>query len=404
MTVIKYLYKAANKAGHTVEGIIEAADSKAVLFALRAKSLYLLELSETAAKTSIDISIGSSKIPKKVLAIFCTQFASILRAGVPLVQTINILAEQAEDKRLKKILAIVSEDLQSGKGLSEALSVHEKYLPMLMIKLIEAGEMSGTLDLSLQRLAVQFEKDYKLSRKIKGAMMYPMIVSIIAVFIVVFLLMYIMPKFEDMFSGLGADLPGITKFMISLSKGISQGWMYILGFIILFYASFRLYKSSPTGRLQLDTLKTKMPIIRKAMVRILTARFARTLATLTSSGVSLTQSLRIGSKVVANKLAENRLLDIEEQIKRGITLHSAISRETMFPKMLMHMVKIGEESGTLDQMLEKAADYFEEEAETSITRLTSLIMPVMLIIVAVFVLMIMLSVMLPIFSIYSSVS
>lgn len=387
-----------------MEGIIEAADNKAVLFALRSKSLFLLELNEVAPKTSLDITLGSAKIPKKTLAVFCAQFASILKAGVPLVQAIDILSEQAEHKQLKKILATVSEDLQSGKGLSEALSVHERALPVIMIKLIEAGEMSGTLDTSLQRLAVQFEKDYKLQRKISGAMTYPAIVGIIALLVVVFLLVFIMPRFTAMFSSLDAELPGITKFMLSLSDAVVHNWMYIVGFIVLFYAMFRFYKASPVGRQQLDNLKLKLPVVKKTMTRILAARFARTLATLTASGVSLTQSLRIGSKVVANKVAENRLLDVEEQIKRGKTLYAAISGETMFPRMLTHMIKIGEESGALDTMLEKAADYFEEEAEASVGKLTALLQPIMLIIVAIIVLLIMLSVMLPIFSIYSSVN
>ncbi len=387
-----------------MEGVIEAADRKSVLFALRAKTLYLLDLNEVAPKTSIDITLGSAKIPKKTLAVFCTQFASILKAGVPLVQAISIMTEQVEHKQLKKILLNVSDDLQSGKGLSEALSMHEKALPAIMIKLIEAGEMSGTLDLSLQRLATQFEKDYKLQRKIKGAMMYPTIVSVVAVIVVIFLLIFVLPTFQGIFNSLpNAQLPGITKFMLSLSDVVTSGWMYILGSVVLIFVGVRFYKTSAPGRLQIDTIKLKLPVIKKAMKRILSARFARTLATLTASGVSLTQALRIGSKVVTNKVAENKLLDIEEQVKRGRSLYMTIANEAIFPNMLMHMVKIGEESGTLDQMLEKAADYFEEEAEESITKLTSLLQPIMLIIVAVIVLMIMLSVMLPMFSMYSSI-
>jgi type IV pilus assembly protein PilC len=375
-----------------------------VLFALRAKALYLLDLNEVAPKTSLDITLGSAKIPKKTLAVFCTQFGSILKAGVPLVQAINIMTEQTEHKQLKKILQGVSDDLQSGKGLSESLSAHEKALPTIMIKLIEAGEMSGTLDLSLARLAVQFEKDYKLARKIKGAMMYPAIVGIVSLLIVIFLLVFVMPTFKGIFSNMDAELPGITQFMLSVSDTVTGGWMYILGVVIFIFVGFRFYKSSPQGRLQLDSLKLKLPVIKKSMKRIVTARFARTLATLTASGVSLTQSLRIASKVVTNKVAENKLLDIEEQVKRGRALHMTITNEPIFPNMLMHMVKIGEESGTLDQMLEKAADYFEEEAEESITKLTSLLQPILLVIVAVIVLMIMLSVMLPMFSMYNNVA
>jgi len=403
VTHIKYLYKAANRAGHTVEGVIEAADRKAVLFALRSKALYLLDLSEVTPRASLDINIGSGKIPKKILAVFCTQFASILKAGVPLVQALGILTEQTEHKQLQKILTTVSDELQTGKSLSEAFSAHERALPPMMIKLIEAGEMSGTLDISLQRLAVQFEKDYKLQKKVKGAMTYPIVVGVVAVLVVVFLLVFIMPTFTSIFGGMDADLPGITRFMLSVSDAVVTGWPFILGFLALFYVLFRFYKASAAGRTQLDNLKLKMPVVKKAMTRIIAARFARTLATLTASGVSLTQALRIGSKVVANKVAENKLLDIEEQIKRGVSLHAAISQETIFPKMMMHMAKIGEESGTLDEMLEKAADYFEDEAESAIEKLTTLLQPIMLVIVAVIVLLIMLSVMLPMFTLYSNV-
>jgi type IV pilus assembly protein PilC len=179
--------------------------------------------------------------------------------------------------------------------------------------------------------------------------------------------------------------------------------MYILGGILLIFGLFKFYKSSDAGRLQLDSFKLKMPVIKKATIRILAARFSRTLATLTSTGISLTQALRIASKVANNRLVENKLNDVEEQIRQGWSLNAAVKAAGIFPGMLMHMTKIGEESGTLDQMLEKAADYFEEEADTAITKLTSIIQPVLLVIVAVIILLIMLSVLMPMFSIYSSI-
>ncbi|MDD5017276.1 MAG: type II secretion system F family protein [Eubacteriales bacterium] len=400
---IKYIYRASNKAGQTVEGLIEAADKKAVLGALRSKSLYLLSLREANPKTAMEITFGSAKIPKRALAIFCTQFASILKSGVPLIQALAILDEQMENKKLKKIVQSVYDDLQRGKGLSDAFSMHEKALPTIMIKMIEAGELSGTLDLSLERLALQFEKEHNMAKKIKSAMMYPTIVCVIALLVVVFMLVFVVPKFMGFFESSDAELPGITKFMLSLSDAFTNGWMYILAGLILIIIGFRFYKSTPNGRLRLDTLKLKAPVIRKSMIRILSARFCRTLATLTSTGITLTQSLRIASKVVSNKLAENKLLDIEESIKQGKSLHVSIVAANIFPSMLMHMTKIGEESGTLDQMLEKAAEYFEDEADTAITKLTTMLQPILLIIVAVIVVAIMLSVLLPIFSIYSSI-
>lgn len=404
MIDIKYLYKAANKAGQTIEGIIEANDENAVISALRGRSLYLIGLSEANPKTSMDINIGSAKIPKKVLAVFCTQFASILKAGVPLIQVIAILEEQAEDKKLKKIMQAVNDDLQRGLSLSEAFSAHEKELPSIMLKMIEAGEMSGTLDLALQRLALSFEKDTAITKKIKGAMMYPIIVIIVALIVVVFLLITIIPTFSNIFKTMNRPMPGVTKFLLDLSGSLMSGWYYILIFIAAFIYLFRMYKKSPAGKLQLDRFKLKIPIFGKASLKILTARLCRTLSTLNSSGISLTQALNITSKVVGNKFGESKLHEAEDHIKQGKSLYLAIESAGIFPSMLTHMTKIGEESGTLDEMLEKASVYFEDEADASITKVTTLIQPILLFFVAGIVVFILLSVMLPMFDMYQGLS
>ncbi len=403
MIVIKYLYKAANKAGQTIEGVIEASDEKSVIIDLRLKSLFLIELSEINPKSSLDISLGSAKIPKKALAVFCTQFASILKAGVPLTQALSIMDEQTENKKLKKILQSVAEELQRGKGLSEAFSEHEKSLPSILIEMIEAGEVSGTLDLSLERLALHFEKDHQIAKKVKSAMMYPIVVSIVTVLVVIFLLVFVVPSFMGFFEGSTAEVPGITKALIAISDAVINGWPYIIAIIFLIVVAFKLYKATKSGRLKIDTLKLKAPLIGKPMMKILAARFSRTLATLTSTGITLTQSLRITSKVVSNKLAEVKLLEVEEQIKQGKTLYASIKDANLFPSMTVHMTKIGEESGTLDQMLEKSAEYFEDEADTAITKLTTLLQPILLVVVAAIILFIMLAILLPIFSMYDAV-
>jgi len=401
--VIKYLYKAANKAGQTVEGVIEASDKKAVVYELRAKSLYLLDLSEINAKTSTEITIGSAKIPKRVLSIFCSQFSSILKAGVPLVQALTMLEEQTDHKKFKGILASVCDDLQRGKGLSESLSMHERALPSIMIQMIEAGEVSGTLDLSLDRLAVTFDKDYKIARKVRSAMTYPIIVAIVAVLVVIFMLAFVIPRFAGIFESMNTELPGITKAVMGISDFVTNQWMYLLGGILLIYVLFKTFKSSPQGRLALDKFKLTFPLVKKASIRLMSARVSRTLSTLTATGIALTQSLRIASKIVNNKLAENKLLDVEEQIKQGRSLYDAIGAADIFPSMLMHMAKIGEESGTLDQMLERAAEYFEEEADVAVTRLTTMLQPILLVIVAVIVLGIILAVLVPMINIYTNI-
>lgn len=404
MIKIKYLYKAANKAGQTVEGIIEASSEKGVVGLLRSKSLFLLSLTEVRPKSPLDITLGSPKIPKKVLMVFCTQFASILKAGVPLIQAIQIMDDQIEDKKLKLIMQTVHEELQRGKGLSEAFAEHEKSLPPIMIKMIEAGEVSGTLDLSLKRLATHFEKEVAISKKVKSAVRYPIIVGIATVLVVILMLLFVLPGFMGFFEQANTELPGVTRLLLTLSDIIRTKWVLLLAGGFLLFFLIRFYLNSNKGRLKWDSFKMRAPVVGKSVEKILAARFSRTMSTLTSTGISLTQALTMSSQVVANKLAENRISEAEEKIKEGKSLHQAVSEMDIFPPMTTHMTKIGEESGMLDEMLEKSAEYFEEEADTAITKLTSLLQPIMLVIVAIIIVIVILAILLPMFQMYSMIS
>lgn len=403
MICIKYLYKAANRSGQTVEGIIEASSEKGVVGLLRSKSLYLLSLTEVHPKSPLDITLGSSKIPKKVLMVFCTQFASILKAGVPLIQAIQIMDDQIENSKLKLIMQSVHEELQRGKGLSEAFAQHEKSLPPMMIKMIEAGEVSGTLDISLKRLATHFQKEVAINKKVKSAVRYPMFVGIVTVAVVILMLVFVLPGFMGFFEQSNTELPGITKFLLGLSDLIRTKWVLLIAIALLLIFAIRFYLHSYRGRLKWDSFKLRAPIIGKSLGKILAARFSRTMSTLTSTGISLTQALTMSSQVVANKLAENRIAEAEEKIREGKSLHQAVSEMDIFPPITAHMTKIGEESGMLDEMLEKSAEYFEEEADTAITKLTSLLQPLMLIIVAIIVIIVILAIVLPMIQIFSMV-
>lgn len=404
MIAIKYLYKAANKAGQTVEGIIEANSEKGVVGALKSKSLFLLKLTEVKPKGSLDIPLGSAKLPKKVLMVFCTQFASILRAGVPLIQAIQIMDDQIENKKLKLIMQAVHDELQRGKGLAEAFAEHEKSLPPIMIKMIEAGEVSGTLDLSLRRLATHFEKEVAISKKVTSAMRYPVIVGIMTIIVVVLMVLFVLPSFMGFFESSDAELPGITQMLLDLSDLIKNQWMFLISGAAIIYFLGRTYKRSKKGKLQWDSFKLRAPIIGKSVVRILASRFSRTLATLTSTGISLTQALTMSSQVVSNSLAEAKIIEAEEKIREGKSLYQAIKEMELFPAMTSHMIKIGEESGMLDEMLEKSAEYFEEEADSAITKLTSLLQPIMLVIVAIIIVIVILAILLPMFGMYSAIA
>lgn len=363
-----------------------------------------MSLTEVRPKNPLDITLGSSKIPKKVLMVFCTQFASILKAGVPLMQAIQIMDDQIENKKLKLIMQTVHEELQRGKGLSEAFAEHEKSLPTMMIKMIEAGEVSGTLDLSLRRLATHFEKEVAINKKVKSAVRYPIIVGIATVLVVILMLLYVLPGFMGFFEQAGSELPGVTRLLLTLSDIIKTKWVLLLGGGFLLFFLIRFYLNSNKGRLKWDSFKMRAPVIGKPIGKILAARFSRTMSTLTSTGISLTQALTMSSQVVANKLAENRISEAEEKIKEGKSLHQAVSEMNIFPPMTAHMTKIGEESGMLDEMLEKSAEYFEEEADTAITKLTSLLQPIMLVIVAIIIVIVILAMLLPMFQMYNMIS
>jgi type IV pilus assembly protein PilC len=401
---MKYAYKAVNINGKEAEGVVEARDKKTALLTLRDRSLFPTELKEVKPMSALNIDIGSSKIPKKALGVFCSQFATILKAGVPTAQALGIIAEQTEHKRLKAILFTVNEDIQKGFTLSQAIGQHQKSFPDILVSMIEAGEASGTLDTSLERLALQFDKENKLREKVKAAVTYPIIVGSLAVLIVVALMIFVVPLFVSIFAQMQAELPPLTKAILAISDFIRNQWPLIICFIALLVLLWKTYKRSATGRMQLDKIKLRLPIFGKISLKLLAAQFSRTLCTLISSGVPLTDSMLITGRAVSNRFAERKVEYVAEQVKEGKTLSSSFAQMQLLPNMLVQMTKIGEESGTLDYMLERTADYYEMEAESAIQRLTTLLEPLMILFVGGLVLLIALSILTPVFQMSQNVS
>lgn len=398
----KYQYKAKDMSGRIIEGIYEAPDRKNVVDMIRQKSFFLIELKEIQDRKDIKEMDLFAKVSVKDLTIFCKQFASILKAGVPLIQALNMLGEQTENPVLRNIIVKVSSDIQKGSSLSAAMGVHSKYFPPILIHMVHAGEVSGTLENSLEVMSVHFEKAYKLKRKVKSAMIYPIVVLVVAVAVVIFLMIFVVPIFTGMFESSGTELPGITKTLIGLSDFMKNNFVGIIFFFAVILGAIKIYLSQESGRLAFDKLKLRMFLIGNVQTKSIAASFARTMSTLMGSGVGITESIRITGKILDNTHAIEQMEKIERQVREGKGLYTPVKETGLFPPMLVNMIMLGEESGTLEDMLGKTALFYEEEVDEATQRLTSMLEPLIIIILAVVVAFIVIAIALPMFDMTST--
>ena len=393
----KYQYKASNITGQHIEGVYDANDEMGVRAMLRDKSFYPIEIKEVVeASSSGEIKLFT-KIPVKVMTIFCQQFAAILKAGVPLTQGLYIMSSQTENKNLKKVLSDVYEQVQVGRALSDAFRDHEDKFPSIFFSILEAGEMSGTLDDSFERLGENFEKDHKLQSKVKNALTYPVVVGVVAIIVVIYLLAEVVPTFTGIFSSAGAALPAPTRILIAMSDFVRNNYMILIGFILLLVVSIRVLLKTHTGRFAWDKRKLSLPIFGKLIKKIVAARFTRTLCTLFSAGVPLTMSLEVTSRALSNLFVEEGVIEVAENVKQGRSLADTLEELDVFPLMVVHMTRVGEESGTLESMLEKTSDFFTDEANDAITKMMAMLEPLIIVLLGGMVLFIVVSVLLPMF-------
>lgn len=340
---------------------------------------------------------SSKKIDSKDLSVFCKQLYAMLKAGVTIVTSIDILQQQEENKRLAKIISIMYEDLQKGNTFSEALSSHKNVFPAILISMVEAGELSGNIDIIMDRLANHFEKEYKLENKVKLAMTYPAILAIVSTVVVIFLLTSIMPTFVDIYASSGVELPGITQLMISLSEVIkSYGHIILLVVIVIVFLMRVLLKNSRV-KYQLDYTKLQIPVVKNFVLKIAISRFTRTLATLMGSGVPLLQSLETVSGVTGNTYIASKILEVKEDVRKGSTLSLPLKKQDIFPPMVHNMIKIGEDSGSIEEILGKTADFYDEEVDIAVARLTSLLEPIMIVFMAIIIGFIVIAMVMPMF-------
>jgi type IV pilus assembly protein PilC len=392
-----YAYTAINASGLELDGEVNAPDLSAAREALRVRGLVALQLEEQAS-SSQSIALVVKKVKPKSLQVFSRQFATMIEAGLNVVTALVILEEQTEDKKLATVIGELRADVEGGLLLSEAMARHPRIFSRLFVSMVEAGEAAGILDVVLDRVAYQIEKETKIKRRVKGAMMYPLMVMGFATIVLIGMLIFLVPVFTGIFEDLGGDLPMLTQIVVNIS-GVLRSYFYIIFPLwgLMIFGFFR-YKKTEKGRRMWDRFRMKMPFgIGKIVLKIGMARFSRTLSTLVAAGVDIIRSLEITGTTSGNSLIEDATTVVRERVHQGVPIAVPLVENPVFPAMVSQMVRVGEETGELEKMLGKIADFYEDEVDSSIATLTSVIEPLMMIGVGLIVGVIIISMYMPMF-------
>ncbi len=400
----QFTYTAIDAAGKRLAGSLEAANKNQLILKLKEKGLFILDAEDKVETSTRNLASMSKKIKLKPLAIFCRQFATLINAGITAVKSLDILYQQTMDKNLRACIGRVYEAVQKGEAMSEAFRKQGAAFPELFINMVMTGESAGNLDSVLIRMAEHYEKENKLKNKIKGAMVYPMVLTVLTVVVVVLMLVVVLPSFTGIILAGGGEVPLPTRILLGLSDVITSYWYMIGGGLIIIIIGWRGFKRSEKGLLWWDSKKLVMPIVGKSLKMIYAARFARTLSTLLSSGIQMLQSIEITARVVGNQFIHDKLLIVTEDIRKGTQLSVAIKKTEQFPAMIYNMISVGEESGLLDDILTKTAAFFDEESDAAITRLVGLLEPLMIVFMAIIIGFIVISIALPMFTMYGAIA
>ncbi|NMH69879.1 type II secretion system F family protein [Bacillus sp. RO3] len=384
-------------------GTLTASSKKDALLQLKKQEIRVIEIIEVPETLMTkDITIGNP-VKLQHLVIFLRQFATLLQAGVTVVESTRILAQQTESKALGKALMDVEDELRDGNPLSEAFARHKRIFEPLLINMLKAGEASGSLDETLEGLATHYEKQHMTRQKIVSALAYPMVVGVIAIGVVIFLLAAVVPTFVNMLSDFGGELPAITKFVIASSEFMQSYWYLIILLFVLIVVTLTIIRKNKQSKYYLDYAVLRIPIFGKMLQKAVLARMTRTLSSLFSSSVPILQALAIVEKVVENEVISKVIGESRRSLEKGTSLTEPMKRHWAFPPLVTQMIAIGEETGSLDSMLAKVADFYEKEVESSTDRLKSLIEPIMIVILAGLVGTIVTSILVPMFEIFNNV-
>jgi type IV pilus assembly protein PilC len=395
-----YAYTAINAAGIETVGEVNARNASGAHEALRARGLMATSLDERAAAEQGGLGGVVKKVKPKALQIFSRQFATMIDSGLNVVASLAILEEQTDDKNLAAVIADVRADVEGGLLLSEAMARHPRVFTRLYVAMVEAGEAAGILDVVLDRVALQIEKEMQIKRRVKGAMIYPILVLSFAFLVLTGMLLFLVPVFEKLFSDLGGELPSLTQLVVKASELLRSYWFIIFPAIGLTIWGFRYYKRTESGRRWWDRFRVRIPFgIGKVVMKIGMARFSRTLSSLVGAGVDIIQALEITGSTSGNTLIEDAASEVRDKVQQGAAIAQPLTEQAIFPPMVAHMVRVGEETGELERMLTKVADFYEDEVDAAIQSLTSIIEPLLMIVVGMVVGIIVIAMYLPMFKI-----
>ncbi len=397
--MVTYQYTAKDNQGRNISGTLEANSETEAAGILHTKELIVLFLKPAEAKSKKSADSKDKKVKLDDLVIFSRQLATMIDAGIPLVQVLNILGEQIENKALRAVVVNIREDIEAGTSFCDALAKHPTVFSDLFVNMSRAGEASGTLDDVLDRLATYFEKTAALTRKIRSSLVYPAVVITMAIAITAFLLIKVVPTFESIFESLKGQLPLPTQILISVSKALRKYFIYLVGAIVGCVFAIKAYINTPKGRYNFDSWMLKVPVFGVLFTKVAIAKFSRTFSTLIKSGVSILSALEIVAKTSGNKVVETTIMNSRTSIREGEPLSVPLQKSKVFPPMVTRMIGVGEQTGKLESMLSKIADFYDDQVDAAVSGMTSMIEPLVIAVLGVVIGGIVVSLFMPIFKI-----
>ena len=398
-----YLWEGKNKANQIQKGQLEAVSDEAVRAHLNRLRIVPTKVKQKPKDLFENVAFLQPKVKEKDIIIFARQFSTMIDAGLPIIQCMDILQSQQENATFKKMLKDIKDQVESGSTLADALKRYPKHFDSLFTNMISAGEAGGILDVILKRLAAYMEKAARLKRRVKGAMVYPAITISVAVIVVAIILIFVIPVFQDMFADFGSKLPGPTLVVIAMSEFVKSKIHYIIIALIIFFFAFKYYYRTEKGRLTVDATALKLPVFGMLLRKVAVAKFTRTLGTMLGSGVAILEALDIVAKTAGNRIVERAIYQVRSGISEGRTMADPLQASGVFPPMVCQMIAVGESTGALDAMLEKIADFYDEEVDQAVENLTAMIEPMMIVFLGVIVGGLIVAMYLPIFKMAGAV-
>lgn len=395
-------YEVIDKAGKITKGSIDADSIEMAKIDLKRQGLTLLNITEQTVLTrDLDIDIGGKPTPRD-LSVFCRQFVSMTRAGVTIVEAMKMLCEQTENKKLKKALGEVRVNMEKGESLADSLAQHPKVFPGIMVNMVAAGEASGSLDKSLDRVATQLERSSKTQALVKKAMIYPIVLLIVAFAVVIVMLVFVIPQYADMFETLDTELPAITVATLAASEFIQAKWYIIAAIVIAAVLGIRAFAATDAGKHLFGKLAITIPAIKDLTVKSAASSMARTMSTLMAAGVPMIEAVEIVANTMTNVWFKEALMAARDQIALGVAFSRPLEDCGLFPPMVYHMVRIGEEAGAVEDMLDKLADYYDEEVEMAVQSLMAVMEPLIIVVLAGIVGVLLMAVLSPMMKMYEA--